>query len=311
MGKNDGNDRNYGCRMIPLWKWQIKAAVKQFYRTRFVRVSRTTQEECAKHFLSTFFYSWDFGCSAEEKSRIRARLGPSNHCLPISQVPLDIVRRLLSSWETLGAAKMTENTSLNLPRSNSVVEVHIIDTTTQLVVPSKAFIQPVLKGHETLNFPDLPFLCKTSSCERTSCSTAGAEKTGGISHRPRLKRSKPDFLRWRWRRRWTRSWPKEASIPISSTELSGATGIGTTPEMLLFSPNLSTSSWDLALSEHLCPVILLSQMPLLEADFEYVPSWCLIIQHLAPSHTTPNQWTVIACGLSCCFSWRYQYLCTN
>ena len=41
--------------------------------------------------------------------------------------------------------------SLNLPKSNSTVEVSIINTTTDIVVPAKAFVEPVQKGHEHMN----------------------------------------------------------------------------------------------------------------------------------------------------------------
>ncbi len=48
--------------------------------------------------------------------------------------------------------------SLNLPQSNSTVEVSIINTTTDIVVPAKAFVEPVQNGHEHMNselsFPD-------------------------------------------------------------------------------------------------------------------------------------------------------------
>jgi glyoxylase-like metal-dependent hydrolase (beta-lactamase superfamily II) len=71
---------------------------------------------------------------------------------------------------------MTENASLNIPRSDSIVEVHIIDTTTQLVVPSKAFVQPVLKGHETLNFPDFAFLVQNKQSGKKILFDSGCRK---------------------------------------------------------------------------------------------------------------------------------------
>lgn len=71
---------------------------------------------------------------------------------------------------------MTDGASLTLPRSDSVVEVHIIDTTTQLIVPAKAFIQPVLKGHETLNFPDFAFLVQNKQLGKTILFDSGCRK---------------------------------------------------------------------------------------------------------------------------------------
>ncbi len=46
--------------------------------------------------------------------------------------------------------------SLNLPQSNSTVDVSIINTTTDIVVPAKAFVEPVQNGHEYMN-SELPF----------------------------------------------------------------------------------------------------------------------------------------------------------
>ena len=43
--------------------------------------------------------------------------------------------------------------SLNLPKSENTCDVHIINTTTNLVVPAWAFVSPVQKGHETMNMP--------------------------------------------------------------------------------------------------------------------------------------------------------------
>ncbi|KAG8163356.1 hypothetical protein KVR01_006653 [Diaporthe batatas] len=47
---------------------------------------------------------------------------------------------------------------LDLPVSSNTVRVRAIDTTTRMVCSSAAFVQPVLKGHETLNFRTLAFL---------------------------------------------------------------------------------------------------------------------------------------------------------
>ena len=47
---------------------------------------------------------------------------------------------------------------LDLPRSSKTVRVRAVDTTTRMVCTSDAFVEPVLKGHETLNFRTLAFL---------------------------------------------------------------------------------------------------------------------------------------------------------
>lgn len=47
---------------------------------------------------------------------------------------------------------------LDLPLSSKTVRVRAIDTTTRMVCSSDAFVKPVIKGHETLNFKTLAFL---------------------------------------------------------------------------------------------------------------------------------------------------------
>ncbi|KAL2059326.1 hypothetical protein ABVK25_000618 [Lepraria finkii] len=54
--------------------------------------------------------------------------------------------------------KAKANPSLNLPKGDHTVEVHIINTTTDIVVPAGAFVQPVQKGHETMNMPTFAFM---------------------------------------------------------------------------------------------------------------------------------------------------------
>lgn len=56
---------------------------------------------------------------------------------------------------------------LNLPKSDSTVEVHIVNTTTDIVVPAKAFVQPVQKGHEHMNMPTFAFLVKNRKLGKT------------------------------------------------------------------------------------------------------------------------------------------------
>ena len=53
---------------------------------------------------------------------------------------------------------------LNLPKSDSTVEVCIINTTTDIVVPAGAFVQPVQPGHETMNVS----LCTPCIIDRVS-----------------------------------------------------------------------------------------------------------------------------------------------
>lgn len=58
--------------------------------------------------------------------------------------------------------------SLNLDTSKTnTVEVHIINTTTDIVVPAKAFVQPVQKGHETMNMPTFSFLIENKKLGKT------------------------------------------------------------------------------------------------------------------------------------------------
>lgn len=71
---------------------------------------------------------------------------------------------------------MADKAPFELPQSDSVVEVHIIDTTTQLVVPSRFFIQPVLKGHETMNFPDFAFLVQNKQLGKNILFDSGCRK---------------------------------------------------------------------------------------------------------------------------------------
>ena len=65
---------------------------------------------------------------------------------------------------------------LNLPQSNSTVEVHIVNTTTDIVVPAKAFIQPVQKGHEYINMPTFAFLVKNKKLGKNVMFDLGCRK---------------------------------------------------------------------------------------------------------------------------------------
>lgn len=66
--------------------------------------------------------------------------------------------------------------SLNLPKGDSTVEVHIINTTTDIVVPAGAFVQPVQKGHETMNLPTFAFLVKNKKLGKTIMFDLGCRK---------------------------------------------------------------------------------------------------------------------------------------
>ncbi|KAL9007756.1 MAG: hypothetical protein Q9173_007043 [Seirophora scorigena] len=66
--------------------------------------------------------------------------------------------------------------SLNLPKSDSTVEVSMINTTTEIVVPSWAIVRPVLKGHETMNMPTFAFLIKNKKLGKSIVFDLGCRK---------------------------------------------------------------------------------------------------------------------------------------
>ena len=66
--------------------------------------------------------------------------------------------------------------SLDLPRGDSSVEVYIINTTTDMIVPAGAFVQPVQKGHETLNMPTFAFLVKNTRLGKSIIFDLGCRK---------------------------------------------------------------------------------------------------------------------------------------
>ena len=47
---------------------------------------------------------------------------------------------------------------LDLPKSDNVVRVRILDTTTIMTIKAESFVKPVVKGHELLNITDVAFL---------------------------------------------------------------------------------------------------------------------------------------------------------
>ena len=72
--------------------------------------------------------------------------------------------------------KPTAHPPLNLPQSNSTVEVSIINTTTDIVVPAKAFVEPVQKGHEFMNMPTFAFLVENKKLDKTIMFDLGCRK---------------------------------------------------------------------------------------------------------------------------------------
>jgi len=59
--------------------------------------------------------------------------------------------------------KAKQHPSLNLPKSDTCLQVAIINTTTDIVCPASGFVRPVLKGHEYLNFSTAAFHLKHPS----------------------------------------------------------------------------------------------------------------------------------------------------
>ena len=66
--------------------------------------------------------------------------------------------------------------SLNIPQSNSTVEVSIINTTTDMIVPAKAMIEPVQKGHEIMNMPTFAFLIENKTLGKAVMFDLGCRK---------------------------------------------------------------------------------------------------------------------------------------
>lgn len=70
----------------------------------------------------------------------------------------------------------TPSPPLKIPQSNSTVEVQIVYTTTDIVVPAKGFVQPVQKGHEAMNMPTFAFLVKNKNLGKTIMFDLGCRK---------------------------------------------------------------------------------------------------------------------------------------
>lgn len=69
-----------------------------------------------------------------------------------------------------------QHPSLNLPKGDSTIDLQIINTTCDIVVPANAFVQPVIKGHETLNLPTFAFYLKHKKSGRTVMFDLGCRK---------------------------------------------------------------------------------------------------------------------------------------
>jgi len=117
--------------------------------------------------------------------------------LPISASPTHCISSLNKNTlytHSISPATMTSHDispkpapSLHLPQSDSTVEVSIINTTTDIVVPAKAFVQPVQKGHEHMNLPTFAFLVRNKKLGRTimvSFSQASNSTSGSPNEHP-------------------------------------------------------------------------------------------------------------------------------
>ena len=65
---------------------------------------------------------------------------------------------------------------LNLPKSDNVCDVSIINTTLDLTVPSEFFGRPAIKGHEMWNMPTYSFYLKNRQNGREVCFDIGGRK---------------------------------------------------------------------------------------------------------------------------------------
>lgn len=57
--------------------------------------------------------------------------------------------------------------ALNIPSSDSTVQVQVINTTCDIVVSAEYFVQPLIKGQETLNLPTCSFLVENKKLGKT------------------------------------------------------------------------------------------------------------------------------------------------
>ncbi|KAK1989212.1 metallo-beta-lactamase superfamily protein [Colletotrichum cereale] len=64
----------------------------------------------------------------------------------------------------------------NIPESDSVVRVKLIDTTTAMVGSAESFIQPAVPGHEVINFCALAFLLENEKLGKKAMFDLGVRK---------------------------------------------------------------------------------------------------------------------------------------
>lgn len=64
----------------------------------------------------------------------------------------------------------------NIPHSENVVSLSIIDTTSTITAPAKSFVKPVLKGHEVWKVPAYAFLITNKQQNRTILFDLGVRK---------------------------------------------------------------------------------------------------------------------------------------
>jgi hypothetical protein len=65
---------------------------------------------------------------------------------------------------------------MNIPQSNNIVRVKILDTTTYLTGVAQIFVKPVVKGHETLSFYDVAFLIEHDGLGKKAMFDLGTRK---------------------------------------------------------------------------------------------------------------------------------------
>ncbi|CCF33868.1 metallo-beta-lactamase superfamily protein [Colletotrichum higginsianum] len=64
----------------------------------------------------------------------------------------------------------------NIPESDNVVRVKLIDTTTAMVGTAESFVQPVVPGHEVINFCSLAFLLENEALGKRAMFDLGVRK---------------------------------------------------------------------------------------------------------------------------------------
>lgn len=66
--------------------------------------------------------------------------------------------------------------SLEIPTSEITCSLSIIDTTCYLTVPADTLVEPVIKGHELMNFPTFAFLISHSASGKQILFDLGCRK---------------------------------------------------------------------------------------------------------------------------------------